>query len=836
MNGNYFKEKVLPHLLAVLVFTALTYAYLNPLLSGDRLLQHDYVQAMGQQHEITSYVAKTGHQTLWTNSMFGGMPSVQIWLDYPMNLLEHVTNFIESIFIHEADMLFLLMLGFYVMLYPLVKNPWLSAIGAIAFAFGSFNLISLEAGHLNKVLAITFVAPILGGLIVAYRGRWLTGGVIFAVFLACQLRANHVQITFYTLIASLFLGAYMLIETFIKQQLPVFAKATGMLVIAAALALATNAAQMWGTWEYSKATIRGSGSELSSKKDAASPNGGLDLDYAFSYSEGIDETMTMLIPNFRGGGQMQDYEGTESYDRIYPQYVKSLQGQGYSRKDAEKTAKQSLSTMYYWGGGGFSAGPVYFGAIICFLFVLGLFIVKSNIKWVILFISVLFILFSWGKNFSSLNYFLFSHMPMFNKFRTPSMNLAMVNVMFVLMAILALKEVLDGGISKDQLMKGLKLSAGITLGIIVVFGLLGGAFYSFTGGEDKQLSDMGILNDVLSDRKSLLMSDSFRSLVLVAIAAGLIWAYIEKKLKLNYFLAALGLVVLVDLWMVDQRCFNSGAFVSEAEFNKQFQPSPADSKILQDKDLSYRVLNLGVNPFIDAGTSYFHKSIGGYHAAKLRIYQELIENQLSTDISTLTTGLKANTLPPNIPTLNMLNTRYFMFGKSAEQVVRNPYALGNAWFVNNIKYVENADDEMAALKDLNPKETAVVRSTFKEQLNGFAPTPDSSAKITLTDYKPDEMTYEYQTSAPELAVFSEIYYLDGKDWHAYLDGKLMPHIRANYVLRAMQLPAGNHKLVFKFEPAFYSKGEIISLGGSSLILILVGVSLFLNIKKKDQQI
>ena len=835
MNSNFLKEKVVPHLAAVLLFALLSFAYLSPLLSGDRLQQHDYIQAMGMTHELTEYENATGHHALWTNCMFSGMPSVQVYLEFPLNLIGQLSNLVRAIFIHETNLLFLLMLGFYVMLFPLVRNAWMSAIGAIAFTFCSFNLVSIEAGHLNKILALAFVAPVWGGMLLAYRGRWLTGAAIFAVFLSLQIRANHMQLNYYTAIFAMFFGLYAFIDSLLKKQLPLFAKATGVLLIGAMLALATNVGQLWGTQEYAKATIRGSGSELTTKK-TDSPDGGLDTAYAFRNSEGIDETLTILIPNFRGGGQMQSYSDTKFYNTV-------LNAQGINPGDdserADKVRKAIDSNyrgVYYWGGGGFEAAPIYFGAIVCFLFIFGLFVIRSSVKWVLVTIALIAFMMAWGKHFGALNYFLFSHLPMYNKFRTPSMVMSIANIVFVLTGILALKDLVDGGWSKEELLKKLTFSGGVTFGILVVFGLLGSFFYGFHGDIDDQLAKNDILNDVLADRKSLLLADTFRSIMFIAMAVGLIWVYITQKVQLQarYLLAALGLLILVDLWLVDKRAFNDSAFVTEAQYNKNFKATQADAAILQDKELSYRVMDERTgDPFTNAKTSYFHKSVGGYHAAKIRIYQELIENQITKDIGALRSSLGQGKMPENIPALNMLNTKYVIFGDSAQQVFRNPGALGNAWFVNEVKYVPTADAEMAALATLNPKTTAIVRESFKSQV-GAVSAPDSTAKITLTKCLPDKLSYESTSNVPALAVFSEIYYLDGKDWKVTIDGKEAGHVKANYVLRAMALPAGTHKIEFSFEPAFYAKGGMISLIASLIMIAFVGVGIYLNVVKSKE--
>lgn len=826
MKNIDFKTSVLPHIIAILIFVALSYIYLMPLLQGKVLAQHDYTQAMGQQHEITEYVTTTGDQTLWTNSMFSGMPSVTIWLGYPSNLVGQLYVGIKSLFVNETDILFFLMIGMYLTLFPLTKNTWISTAGAIAFAFGSFNLISIEAGHLNKVLAMAFMAPILGGIILAYNGRWLAGALLTGFFLAIQLRAGHIQITYYTLIAGALVALFYAEHALVKKHFPLFMKATATLALASLLAVGTNTAQIWGTYEYSHATIRGGKSELSNVK-AEDKKGGLTKEYAFNWSQGIGETMTILVPNLMGGGSSGDYEGTESYDKM----LALLKQNGYPPKEAEKVANQIAGSELYWGDQPFTSGPIYFGAIVCFLFVLGMFVIKHPVKWALLGVAVLTIMLAWGNNFEAFNYFVFDHFPMYNKFRTPTMILTITNLIFVLVGFLALKELWE---TKDKAaaLKQLKVAAGISAGILVLFVVAGGLFFDFTGlPKGQEYIDAATK---IADRQSLLRADAFRSLLLVLAAAGVVWALLTDKLKKQYAVAIIGVLILGDLWTVSKRYLNDNDFVSKSEYDQLFIPSAADQAILQDKDISYRVLDFSSGaPFTSANASYFHKSVGGYHAAKLRTYQELIENQISKDMATLQQGLKQGAVPENIPVLNMLNTRYIMFGKKANEVVRNPHAAGNAWFVSNVLTVNTADEELYGLSNIDTRKTAIVRNTFADQLSGFSPSPDPNGSIVLTDYKPDELKYQFKSSTKELVVFSEIYYPDGTSWKAFIDGNPVEHFRADYVLRAMVVPAGEHTIEFKFEPTYYKLGSTVSLVASLLMFAGLGLFIFLRVKKGD---
>lgn len=826
MKKTDFKTNILPHIVAVLIFVALSYIYLMPLLQGEVLAQHDYTQAKGQHHEITEYVDRTGDQTLWTNSMFSGMPSIQVWLDYPSNLIGRLYVFVSDMFVNETDILFFLMLGVYLMLYPLTKNPWISTVGAVAFAFGSFNMVSIEAGHLNKVMAMAFVAPILGGIIIAYQGRWLAGSLMVAVFLAIQLRTGHMQITYYTLISGALLFLFFIEQAIASRSYSLFAKATAVLAVATLLAVGTNVTQIWGTYEYSKASIRGGHSELSSVKQEDNA-GGLTKDYAFAWSQGIGETMTILIPNAVGGGSSGNYKGTKSYDKILGLIKQNPQ----KIADPEKMANQVVGSEMYWGTQPFTSGPIYFGAIVCFLFVLGMFVIKHPVKWALLGIAVITVMLAWGKNFEALNYFVFDHFPMYNKFRTPTMILTITNLIFVLVGFLALKEVWETK-DKDKTIKQLKIAAGIVAGVLVVFALGAGIFFDFASApKGQEYIDAATK---LADRKSLFRADAFRSLFLVLAASGLIWALVTEKLKKQYVVIILGVLVLGDLWTVSKRYLNDGDFVSKSEYDQIFVPSQADLAVLQDKDLSYRVLDVaGGAPFTNAAPSYFHKSIGGYHAVKLRTYQELIENQITKDLGTLQQGLKTGAVPENMPVLNMLNTRYFILGKSAQEVVRNPYAAGNAWFVSTILTVNSADEELFGLSNIDTRKTALVRNTFSDQLTGFNPSPDPNGSIVLTDYKPDQLKYAFKSNNKELVVFSEIYYPDGVSWKATIDGQPVQHLRADYVLRALVVPAGEHTIEFKFEPAYYKVGGIISLVSSILILLALAGGAYYQYKQNN---
>ena len=823
---------ILPHLGAILIFLALTFIYLMPIIQGKVLEPHDYVSAKGQQHEAMEYLEDTGENALWTQSMFSGMPTIMIWLTYKANMVGEVFTGVVEGFPETANQLFLFLLGSYIMTYVITGNFWLALAGAIAFGMGSFNIISIEAGHYNKVICMALMPPVIGGIIMAYRKQWLTGALISGFAVAMMIRMSHVQIIYYTMFIGLFLAIYFLVMAIKEKTLPAFWKASASLLVFYILAVGTNASQLWLTKDYSEASIRGGHSELSKNQD--DNTGGLTKDYAFNWSYGIDETMTILIPNFKGGGSSDNFSGTKTYDKFHPLLVKSMQQRGYSKDAAEKAANQSIGSLFYWGEQPFTSGPVYFGAFVCFLFVLGLLVIDRPIKWVLLAISIITIMLSWGDNFSAFNYLVFDTVPMYNKFRTVTMVLTVTNLMFVIMAFLALKQIYEKGIDQATLVKNLKIALGITVGIIVLFGFVGGMMYSYEGLRDASYADSGFdINLLMSDRKSILFKDSFRSIVFILFGAGAIWAYATEKLKAQHFLIAVLLITLVDLWSVDKRYLNDSDFVSEKQYKDNFVPRQSDLAILKDPDPHYRILDLTQNPFTNSGPSYYHKNIGGYHAAKLRIYQELIEGQLSKDLQVMQSGLQGGAMPKDLPTLNMLNMKYLIFGDAAQQVIQNPNALGNAWLISDVKYVATADDEMAMLDQIDPATTALVRETYKDRLKGFqAKQPKGTVK--LTSYSPNKLTYQFDSPEQELVMFSEVFYKDGTEWHGTIDGQPAEHFRANYVLKGMIVPAGKHTIEFEFVPRLYGAVNSISMVSSILMFLGIGLLVFFKVKKGEE--
>lgn len=792
MKNNHIKN-LLPFFVAIVMFFTISYIYFSPLIEGKEIQQHDKTTFLGTSKEIRDFRDKTGEEALWTNSIFGGMPSYLISTSYKANLLKKVNGLIQ-IGKRPASQVFLILLGAYIALIMFGVNPWLSLIGAIAIGFSSYNFIIISAGHNSKVFAIAYMAPTIASIYYTFKKKTFLGGALTALFLGLLINAGHLQITYYTFLAVLVLGIVELIYA-IRVKDTSFFKKILVLVFAAILALGSNFSSLWTTYEYGKYSTRGK-SELT--HDADNKTTGLDKDYAMDWSYGIGETFTLLIPNFKGGASAGALgENSSTYE-----FFKKAQGDRY----ASQVIKQ---LPLYWGTQPFTAGPVYFGAIIIFLFVLGIFLLDKRLKWWLISITILAILLSWGQNFRFFSEIFLDYFPGYNKFRVVSMTLVIAQITVPLMAILVLKKIFEGNIEKTKVENALKYSLYIVGGITLFFTIFPGLLFDFNARIDQQYIAQGgraFVDALQDDRKMLLRNDAFRSFVFIILAAGSVYFYLKGKLKLNYLYGLLFLLILVDLWGVDKRYLNDDNFVSKREAKEPFKMSQADKFILQDKDPNFRVFNLTVDPFNDASTAYFHKSIGGYHGAKMKRYQELIEHQISKN---------------NMDVLNMLNTKYFIVPDNNRQPVpqRNPEALGNAWFVDNYRIVENADEEIDALSNFSPASEAIIDKRFKQFVDGKEFSKDSLSYIKLDSYKPNHLVYKAECSKEELAVFSEIYYPKG--WNAFIDNEPIDYFRVNYILRAMVIPAGSHTIEFKFEPKSFYLGNKISLVSSSLLLILL---------------
>lgn len=784
-------KKLSPHLIVILLFVGISFAYFSPVLQGKLLDMPDITHHKGMSKEVTDFREATGEEALWTNAMFSGMPAYQISTKSNNNLIQYVVKAIKLGIPRPANLLFLYLLGFYLLLLSLKVDYRLSSVGAIAFAFSSYFFIIIMAGHMTKALAIAYVPMVVAAVLYTYRGKMLLGGVLTALTVALQLYANHLQITYYLVLVLILIGIVQFVKDLKANNLNSFAKRSGVLVLAALLASGTAVTRLSTTMEYGKDSTRGK-SELTNNLD--NKTSGLDKDYATSWSYGVAETFTLLIPNFYGGAS----QGALTTD-----------SETYNAIKRAPNAKQLIKQLpLYWGTQPFTSGPTYAGAIVMFLFIFGLFFVKSEMRVWILLATILSIMLAWGKNFMPLTDLFLDYFPGYNKFRAVSMILVIAEFTIPLLGFVALNKFLTTETSENEKKKPLQLAFYIVGGLTLVFALMPTLFFDFVGGQDANLAKNGWPIDALqSDRARLLSADSWRSFIFITLTFGTMWMFLKNKLSSKFVILIAGVLILADMWTVNKRYLNDDHFVRKSKVEIPYHPTQADQQILRDKDPNFRVFNQSVSTFNDASTSYFHKSIGGYHGAKLKRYQELIENHISKG---------------NMAVLNMLNTKYFITPKGQAQ--QNPAAMGNAWFVNEINTVADADAEIAALNGFNAENTAIIDVRFSEQMiDGL---DNTGASISLIEYKPNYLKYNSNSSKNGIAIFSEIYY--DKGWNAYVDGELKPHFRANYVLRGMQIPAGNLIVEFKFEPAVYHISERIALTSSIILLLLLA---FVSVKE-----
>lgn len=784
-----FKKQILPHLLIIAAFFTVLFVYFSPAFRGMEIVQSDILQWKGGAQELIDFREQNkGEQSLWSNSMFSGMPSYFVSTQYSGNLFHQVQSYIRFGFPTPAWHILMFLISGYIGLILMGVRPWLAALGAFAYAFSSFTFISLEAGHNGKVLAMAYLPWVVGAAYHAYRKNLWIGAALFGLGLALHLLTNHLQITYYLVMLVGGLGIAELVRAYKLKIIVPFVKSSAVLIVVALLAASTNMGAMLTTMEYGQYSIRGK-SELK-PKGAETAGSGLDRDYAFDWSNSKDETFTILVPNYYGGGSQGEL-GEKSAT------FKAVEAQA-GRQTAKDFTKQ---LPLYFGDLAFTSGPIYFGAIICFLFVLGLLVIKNELKYWLLVLTVLSFLLSWGKNFETFNYFLFDYLPGYNKFRAVSMGIVIAQFCMPLLGILALEQILSSK-NLEEYKKPIMMAAGVTAGIALLIFLFAGSRSVDAKSDEMLVKQAGewLVQAIHEDRASMVRTDALRSIFLILLAAGTLYVVALGKIKAEIAGAIVVLLVMFDLWAVDKRYLNDTNFKrkSQEEF---FTITPADEMIRQDKALSYRVFNVQ-NPFNDARTSYFHKSIGGYSAAKLRRYQDVIEKHISQN---------------NLSVLQMLNAKYILTGDERNPVQVLPGVLGNAWFVKSVKYVHNPDEELDALGDttFKPGEVAIVDdSKFKVSQADFV---NEGATINLTEFRSNKLTYESKNTQRGLAVFSEIYYPEG--WEITLDGKPAPMIRVNYLLRAMEIPAGQHKIVFAFHPQSFDKGNKISLITSLILLI-----------------
>jgi len=817
MQINDRLKPVLPHLIAVLIFTVISFAYFYPVLEGKVLKANDSTVSRINSKEIQDFREKTGREPLWTNSIFSGMPAYLISTKYPGNLVKHADTFLRM-FKMPVSVLFISMLGFYIMLLAFGVSPWLAVTGAIAYGFSSFFFQILGAGHNTQAIALAYMAPMIGGIYYTYRHDTLKGAIFTTFILALEIQANHPQITYYGLIILLVFGIVEFIYSLKNNSVVKFFKTSALLIIPFVIAVGINFASLYTTYEYGKYSIRGK-SDLTSENNTTAS--GLNKDYITFWSYGVDETFNLLIPNYKGGS-------SRPFDRTSDTF-KAL-----SQNNNQAAANQ---LQKYWGTQPGTDGPHYVGAIVFFLFVLGLILIKGPERWWLLAATILSVMLSWGKNFMPFTNLFIEYFPGYNKFRAVTMTLVIAELCIPLLGFLALRDIFNGTTTKKEIIKALKIAAGITGGFILLVIVIPGIAGSFLGQNENDLPDW-LKTALVSDRKALLRSDAVRSLVFILFSAGVILGFISEKLKKEYAISIIALLIVFDLWTVDKRYLDADRFERSSSIQKTFLPNAADEFILKDQSQN-RVLNLTVSPFNDnSPTAYFHKSIGGYHGAKMERYQELIDTSIINNIQLIETiGGKAKTLDEfqaafsNTNALNMLNTRYVIYNPAAAPLI-NQNSLGNAWFVEKPVITESANKEISLINTFNPSKEATVDKAFKDQINKTTYPVLENEKIALVSYQPDELIYKYSAREEKLTVFSEIYYPAG--WKCYIDGKESKYFRTDWVLRGMVVPAGDHEIKFTFKPASYYMGNKVSLASSILLILLIGVYFFTAFKRKTK--
>ncbi|MCL7763218.1 YfhO family protein [Polaribacter sp. Z014] len=798
--------KILPYIVAVAIFALASIIYFHPLLKGQKLNQSDITQFTGMVKEINDFRADKNAEPYWTGASFSGMPAYQVSAYYPndfVRVLDITLRFLPR----PADYTFLYFLSFFVLMMALKVNWRLAIFGSLAFGFSTYLIIIFGAGHNAKAHAIAYMPLVLAGLLWVFQKRYILGFLVTGVAMALEIYTNHPQMTYYLGFSLLILGMVELINAIKEKIIPTFIKQVIVILAAVLLGVGANSSRLMAMKEYADHSTRGK-SELTINPDGTKKavTKGLDKAYITEYSYAKLETFNLFIPRFMGGGTMEKLGG----DSNFYQLLEAKAG----KKAAKEYSEQALT---YWGDQNIVEAPAYIGAVIFFLFFLGMFLVKGRLKQWLVAATVFSILMSWGRNFDVLTNFFIDYFPLYNKFRAVSSIQIIAELSVPILGVLALKEFFSSKISSDEKRDALKKAVYVFGGLIIVGFLLAHGFSTFEGLRDAQYKQLpGLTDAIISDRKSMLLTDTLRSLFLMILSAGVLWMLLKEKLKQGVAILVLTLFILFDLISVDKKYVNETDFKSARKIDKPFIASTADKIILQDKS-HYRVGNFTVNPMNDGSTSYFHQSIGGYHAAKLGRYQELFDFQIAKN---------------NMQVLNMLNTKYFIIGndKGEKQSQLNPDANGNAWFVEHVKIVNSANQEIQALDSLNTKTVAVYQSdpSVKDRII-FPKEIDSTASIKLLNYDVTTLTYQSKTNKEQFAVFSEIYYKDG--WNAYVDGKLTPYVRVDYVLRGMTIPAGEHTIEFKFEPKVIQQGKIISLSSYALLL-LITVGWFFYEKKR----
>ena len=830
-------KKILPEVLVLVFFALISFAYFFPAdIEGKILYRHDSSAGVGAGQEQMQYRERTGKMTRWTNSLFSGMPTYQMAPSYSSTKpLVQAVNAYHLWLPENVWYVFVYLLGFYILMRAFDFRRWMAVLGAIVWAFSSYFFIIIAAGHIWKVWALAYLPPMIAGIVLAYRGKYLWGLLLTAIFAAFEVNANHVQMTYYFLFPILFMVIAYLVEAIRQKRMAHFLKATGVCVAGALIAIALNISNLYHTWEYGQESMRGK-SELVKKNSANQTNSGLDRDYITQWSYGIDETWTLLVPNAKGGASAPLSENKTAMQKANPEFMQVYEQLGQ-----------------YWGEQPMTAGPVYVGAFVLMLFILGLFIVKGPMKWALLAATILSIMLSWGRNFMGFTDFFIDYVPMYAKFRTVASILVIAEFTIPLLAMLALKEVMGNGQQTTNTQhpapytKYIFISFLLTGGIALLFALMPQVFFSsFVSSQEAQALHQlpqeyvaPILNNLTEMRKAVFTADAWRSFAVILIGTVCLLLFMAKKLKREYMVGAIIVLCLIDMWQVNKRYLNNDMFVPKSEREAAQQLTKTDEFILQDKSDcgNYRVLNLSKSTFNENETSYYHKSIGGYHAAKLRRYQELIDAYIAPEMQGLMSavaaaqGEMAQVKGDSIwPVLNMLNMRYVIMPLQNGETVplNNHYALGNAWFVDCLSYVDSANQELDALGKMNLRHEAVADKKFEQQLGKAVEQGNSSSTVTLTAYEPNELKYDVNAAKGGVLVFSEIYY---PGWTATVDGEPVEVGRVNYVLRAIQLKPGQHKVVLQFFPKSVDVTETIAYIAYFVLLLVILLVAYMEWKK-----
>ncbi|MBR0187727.1 MAG: YfhO family protein [Prevotella sp.] len=824
-------KKWLPDMLAVLLFAVLAFAYFFPAdIEGRILYRHDASAGRGAGQEGIEYMQKTGERSRWTNALFGGMPTYQMAPSYhSTDKLSTMTKIYHLFLPENVWYVFAYLLGFYILLRAFDFRQHLAALGSIVWAFSTYFLIIIAAGHIWKVWALAYLPPLIAGLVLAYRGKYLWGFVLTAIFTAFEINANHVQMTYYYLFIILAMVIAWLVDAIRKHQLAAFGKATAVCLAGAAIGVCINLSNLYHTWQYGQESMRGK-SELVKKNSANQTSSGLERDYITQWSYGIDETWTLLIPNTKGGASVPMSESKIAMEKADPTYESIYQQIGQ-----------------YWGEQPGTSGPVYVGAFVMFLFVLGLLIVKGPMKWALLAVTILSILLSWGRNFMGFTDFFLDYVPMYAKFRTVASILVIAEFTIPLLAMMALKKLFDEPEGFSKYSKPIYISFGVTAGFCLLFALMPTTFFDgfVSSSEMRALSTLPqehiqpLISNLVDMRTAVFTADCWRSFWIIVVGMVLLMAYKYRKLKAEYTIGAILVLCLIDLWQVNKRYLNDEMFVPQSEREAPQQMSQTDELILRDKTLDYRVLNLASNTFNENETSYYHKSIGGYHAAKLRRYQEMIEQYISPEMQRLMnavaeaggdmTQVKGDSI---CPVINMLNTRYFVFPLQGGQTVpiQNPYALGNAWFVDKISYAKNANEEILEVGQIDLRHEAVADEKFQAQL-GDAVTQDTTSTVDIKSYEPNQLTYEVNSGKGGVVVFSEVYY---PGWTATIDGEPAELGRVNYILRALNVKPGKHEVVLSFFPKSVDTTETIAYTAYAILILVLAGAAFMAYRRKQK--